>query len=321
MTHVLIVQHLAEDSRRRFEDFFREKFPELKVTIVTHHTQIEPHIGSANVLMSFGKPLGPNADKLVAMAPQLKWIQSLGTGVDNLADLPSLRRDVIVTSMHGIHGAIMSEAALTMMLALSRDLPRLIRNQEQRIWERWPARLLDKKTVGIFGIGAISKALAPRCRALGMRVVGITSSPREVEGFDKIFTREQLLQAVREIDYLVLLIPYSAETHHIVGADVLAGMKPDSYLINLARGGIVDEMALVSALNSNKLAGAALDVFSIEPLPKDHPLWTATNVLITPHVGGYGDTYDDEALTIIEANMRCFLAGDTATMINIVARS
>jgi phosphoglycerate dehydrogenase-like enzyme len=214
----------------------------------------------------------------------------------------------------------MAEAALSAMLALSRDLPRLVLNQQKRRWERWPARLLEGKTMGILGVGAIAEVLAPRCRMMGMRVIGITSSPRDIAGFDRMVARDDLAEAVRELDYFVLLTPYSKDTHHIVDARVLAAMKSDAYLVNLARGGVVDEDALLQVLRFGGIAGAALDVFSQEPLPEDHPFWSLPNVLITPHVGGFNDGYARQAIPVVLENIRRFAAGDTANMLNLVQR-
>jgi phosphoglycerate dehydrogenase-like enzyme len=320
MTRVLVLMALAEESRRRFREFFAAKFPAVAATVVAHHSELAPHIADADVLMSFGKPLGPGADAIIAQAARLKWIQCLGTGVDNIADLPSLRREVVLTNMHGVHGPAMSEAALALMLALARDLPRTARNKEARSWERWPANLLDGKTVGILGVGAIAGALTPKCKAFGMTVVGITATPHEVAGFDRMRPRDDLVRVAGELDHLVLLAPYSAATHRIVNETLLAAMKRGSYLVNIARGGLVDEDALARALHSGHLAGAALDVFEAEPLPGDHPLWRAPNLIVTPHVAGYDAGYDERAFVIIEQNMRRFLAGEPERMINIIAR-
>src|SRR5262249_4899231 len=166
------------------------------------------------------------SEEVLRPAANLKWIQTLGTGVDNLIDLPSLRKDVVVTNVHGIHGAPVSEAALASMFALGRDLPRFVRNQDQRHWGRWPARLVDRKAVGIFGLGAIAEALAPKCKALGMRVVGISGAPRAVAGFDHVYARADLKKAVAELDYFVLLTPLTPATRGIVDADILSAMKP-----------------------------------------------------------------------------------------------
>jgi len=317
MTQVLIVLSLPEKVRTRYYDHLRTTFPRVTVNMVEHHTKVDPYIGTADVLVTFGPMM---ADHVLAKAKNLKWIQALGTGIDGITDQPSLRGEVLVTHMHGFHGAPVSEAALMSMLALARDLPRSLRSQRERKWVRFPATLIRGKTVGIFGIGAIAEELAPRCKAMGMMVVGITSTKRPVAGIDRMFGRDELVTAVRGLDFLVLLTPYTPETRHIVNATVFAAMKPGSYLVNLARGGVVDEPALIEALRHGKLAGAALDVFAKEPLPEDHPFWTMDNVIITTHQGGFFDGYPDHALPVVEDNLRKFLAGDLKSMINIVKR-
>jgi phosphoglycerate dehydrogenase-like enzyme len=260
------------------------------------------------------------ADHVLEKGAKLKWIQALGTGVDGIVDRPPFREGVLVTNMHGLHGDSVPEAAVMLMLALARDLPRAMSNQHARKWDRYPSRLLKGKTAGIFGVGAIARSLAPKCKSFGMTVVGITSAVREVAGFHRVVHRDELERTVRELDFLVLLTPYTPETHGIVDAKVLAAMKPSAYLVNLARGGIVDEQALVRALREKRLAGAALDVFAHEPLPSDHPLWSMDNVIVTPHLGGFHDQYAEEALPTVVENFRKFLAGDIDSMINVVKR-
>jgi len=315
MTNLLILLGLTEAVRNQYRDRLQARFPELKIDLVDHHSKVGPHIAAADALITFTPMLTAN---VIEQATRLKWIQTLGTGVDNLIDQPALRKDVIVTNVRGIHGAPVSEAAIAAMLALARDLPAAVRAQDARQWRRWPAQLLHNKTVGIFGIGLIAEALAPKCRAFGMRVVGVSSAPRQLAGFDRIHARDELLQAVRDFDFLVLLTPLTAATRNCVGAAVFAAMKPTSFLINLARGGVVDEQALLEALKTGRIAGAALDVFNQEPLPADHPFWAMQNVIITTHQGGFCDVYIDYALPTVEANMRCFLAGDPGGMINVV---
>lgn len=317
MTQVLILLTLPEKVRTRYYDHLRARFPQASINMVDHHTKVDPHIGTADVLVTFGPMM---ADHVLAKAANLKWIQALGTGIDGITDQPSLRREVLVTNMHGFHGAPVSEAAIMSMLALARDLPRALRSQRERKWVRFPATLIRGKTVGIFGIGAIAEELAPRCKAMGMTVVGITSAKRSVAGIDRMFGRDELVTAVRDLDFLVLLTPYTPETRNIVNASVFAAMKPGSYLVNLARGGVVDEPALIEALKQGRLAAAALDVFAKEPLPEDHPLWGMDNVIITTHQGGFFDGYPDHALPVVEDNLRKFLAGDFKNMINIVKR-
>jgi len=317
MPNLLILTEVQEAMRARYKQMLLERFPELSVTVVGHHTEVDPHIADTDVLLCFSPPM---ADHVVRDAPKLKWIQALGTGVDNIVDLPSLGKEVIVTNIRGIHGAPVSEATIAFMLSLARDLPRSVHAQDRAAWERWPAQLLAGKTVGILGVGLIAEYLAPICKAFGMNVVGITGNPRETPGFDRMVRRDDLVAVAPTLDFLVVLIPMSAETRHIVGEKVFAAMKPSAYLVNVARGGVVDEPALIAALESGQIAGAGLDVFAQEPLPPDNPLWKTKNVTIFPHLGGYSQGYEERAWPTIETNMRCFLAGDLKSMVNIVRK-
>ena len=316
MANVLILLTLPEPVRSQYRDRLRRRFPEIAIDLVDHHSKTGPYIAAADALVTFAPML---SSQVLQSATRLKWIQALGTGVDNLIDQAALRKDVIVTNVRGIHGAPVSEAALAGMLALARGLPRAIRAQDERQWRRFPAQLLHDKTVGIFGIGQIAEALAPKCKAFGMRVVGVTSAPRNVPGFDRMHRRDELARVVGDFDFLVLLTPLTAATRNSIDTKIFAAMKPTSYLINLARGGVVDEPALIEALNDRRIAGAALDVFSQEPLPVDHPFWSMPNVIITTHQGGFCDVYIDYALPTVETNMECFLKGDFSGMINVVA--
>jgi len=316
MVNILVLLTLPEPIRSQYRDRLRKRFPEVAIDLVDHHSKVGPYIATTDALVTFAPMLSAH---VLASATRLKWVQALGTGVDNLIDQPTLREDVIVTNMRGIHGAPVAEAALAGMLALARGLPRALRAQNERQWQRFPAQLLHDKTVGIFGVGQIAEALAPKCKVLGMRVVGVTSAPRQVPGFDLMHRREKLAEVVGDFDFLVLLTPLSAATRNSINAGIFAAMKPTSYLINLARGGVVDEPALIAALASNRIAGAALDVFNQEPLPADHPFWSMPNVIITAHQGGFCDVYIDYALPTVETNMERFLRGDFNGMINVVA--
>jgi len=317
MTRLLILLTLPEKVRMQYYDHIRAKFPALAVDMIDHHGKAGPYVGDADILLTFGPMM---ADHVLAEAKRLKWIQALGTGVDGITDQPSLREGVIVTNMHGFHGVPVAEAAIMAMLALARGLPRALRNQAQHKWDRFPARTLKDQTVGIFGVGVIAATLAPMCKAFGMRVVGISSTVREVAGFDRIFPRSQIESAVRDVDFLVLLTPYTPQTKGIVDAKVLAGMKPSAFLVNLARGGVVDEPALIGALRSGRIAGAALDVFGQEPLPAASPLWDLPNVIVTPHLGGFFEGYPQYALPVVEENLRRFLSGDAGNLLNVVKR-
>lgn len=318
MTNTLILLTLPEDTRLQYRDGIRAAFPGMRVDLADHFSKVDPYIADADVLVTFAPML---RDEVLRKATRLRLVQALGTGVDNLIDQPSLRHDVIITNVRGIHGAPLSESAICSMLALARRLPRSIRSQDQRKWDRWASPLIEGKIAGIFGVGAIAAELAPRLKALGMRVIGITSAPeRQVAGFDAMRSSADLAAAVGDLDFLVLLTPLTPATRHVVDARVLAAMKPTSHLVNIARGGVVKESDLIAALDAGVIAGAALDVFEQEPLPPDHAWWSTRNAIITPHLAGFYDAYVERAMPTIVHNMQCFLAGKTGEMIHVVAR-
>ena len=317
MPNLLILTEVQELMRARYKAMLLEQFPQLTINVVGHHTLVEPYIADTDILLCFSPPM---ADHVVRDAPKLKWIQALGTGVDNIVDLPSLGKEVLVTNIRGIHGAPVSEATIAYMLSLARDMPRSVHAQDKSAWERWPSRLLSGKTVGILGVGLIAEYLAPICKQFGMTVIGISGTPRTAKGFDRIVARDGLANVAGELDYLVALAPLTPETRNIIGEKLLAAMKPTAYLVNVARGGVVDESALMAALESGTIAGAALDVFSQEPLPSDNPLWKTKNLTIFSHLGGYSDGYEDRAMPTIAGNMAKFLSNDLKNMINIVRK-
>ena len=316
--NLLVLLAFPEPIRNVYRDGLARAFPDLHIDVVDHHSKVGPFIGEADILVTFS---AHTAEHVFAEAAKLKWVQALGTGVDGISDSPALRPGVIVTNLRGLHGASVSEAALAGMLALSRSLMRTVHNQDAGRWERFQVSLMKGKTVGILGVGVIASELAPRCRALGMTVIGITSSPRILDGFDRMVRKDQLSAVAGDLDHLVLLAPLTHETRGIVNAEVLARMKSSAFLVNMARGGIVDEPALVEALEAGRIAGAALDVFAEEPLPAGHPFWSMPNVLITPHMAGFHSGYPDEAVPIVVENIRRFLAGDVDGMLNVVGRS
>ena len=279
--------------------------------------EAELFLAETEIMVTLGPHLGTDAANLFGRMPNLRWVQLISTGTDNVAE-HLVGTGVALTNAHGLHGRQMSEAALCAMLTLSRDIPRAIRNQDARHWDRFHSTLLSGKTVGVVGVGAIAEALAPICRAFGMRTIGISGSPRAVPGFDEMRARDGLPAAVADLDYLVLLAPYSAATHHLVGADVFAAMKPTAFVVNLARGGILDEAALLAALDAGQIAGASLDVFEREPLPADHPIWAHSKIIVTPHIGGFHDGYPADVAALMADNVRLFLSNGLDALINRV---
>jgi D-2-hydroxyacid dehydrogenase (NADP+) len=321
MTKALVyLPMLPPAARKRCFDFVRAEFPSLTVDHAETLTAIDPHIDTAEILITFGAHLGLDASSILGRAKKVEWVMALGTGVDHITDVPALRPEAMVTNMHGMHGVPMTESALSLMLAFAREMPRMVHNQEKHHWERYGSRLLYGKTVGILGIGAIAEALGPVCKAFGMKVIGISSTPRKLTGFNEIIRRDALASAIGSFDHFVILTPLTAETRNIVDAKMLAAMKPSAFLINLARGGIVDEDALIAALREKKIGGAAIDVFVQEPLPAAHPFWAMDNVILSPHIGAFNADYIEQVLPFVKENLTRFLAGDVVNMVNVVRK-
>ena len=307
--NLLILDSQAEEYRRALEP----EFPELVIRACKTENEVGAFIEKAKFLLTFNI-----SDLLIRKAVNLEWIQALGTGVDAILGLPSLPKGVLVTSTRGIHGPQMSELAVLLMLALTRRFPDTVRNQDKSGWDRWPAELLWKKKVGIFGLGAVGEEIAFRCKAFGMTVYGINRSGRGVDAVDRMFGLDGLLTVAREVDYFIVAVPLTPETRGRVGAEVVSAMKPTAFLLNLARGPVVDEKALIRALESRTIAGAGLDVFDEEPLPQGHPFWKMKNVIVTPHVGGTSTFYVSQVLPIFRENLRRYLKGERHALINVV---
>ena len=256
--------------------------------------------------------------EVLKAASGLEWIQTLTTGTDHITRVPGFTDAITLTTARGIHGPQMSELAFFLMLSLLRDAPRLAANQKAHQWERWPQALLWRKTVAVLGVGAIAEDFAKRAKAFDMTVIGISGSPRPAPFFDEMRPRSDLPAAVADADFLVVFIPLSAETEKLVNGEVFKAMKPSAYLINLARGGVVDEAALLEALSTGKIAGAGLDVFSTEPLPASSPIWEAPNAMLTPHIGGFADVIIDQGLSVLIANLELYATGNAAQFANVV---
>jgi phosphoglycerate dehydrogenase-like enzyme len=255
---------------------------------------------------------------LIAAMPRLRLLQGLTTGTEQIEAAARLRTDVVIAAARGFHGPAMSELAFLFMLGLARDIRTVLGNQRDHSWDRRPQRLLFGKTAMLVGVGRIAEELAQRCKAFGMRVAGVSSTRKSAPGFDVIHPQTALHQAASDADFLIVLAPSTAENFHLIDGAVLDAMKPTAVLINLARGEVVDEAALVRSLTGRRIAGAGLDVFETEPLPPTSPLWDMPNVLMTSHVGGMSDIYAQQVLPLLIDNLTAFVAGTPERMRFIV---
>jgi phosphoglycerate dehydrogenase-like enzyme len=247
---------------------------------------------------------------LLGRTSRLKWMQVMSAGVDRLSD-EILQSPIRIVTTSGLHGTPMGEVVLEMMLMFAKDAPACLQMKQAKEWRRYKPRLLRGQTVGILGLGSIGREIARLCRALGMKVTGLRRSDGPpVTEVDRVYPREQLQQFLGESDFVVLALPLTKETPGLIGERELRGMKPSAYLINVARGAVVDEGALIRALEENWIAGAGLDVFIQEPLPPDSRFYGLPNVIFSPHISGEMPDYESRATEIFCANLRRYITGE-----------
>jgi phosphoglycerate dehydrogenase-like enzyme len=262
--------------------------------------------------------------EIFAKAKRLRWIQFGSSGIDHTLFPELLASDVILTNISGIHRTPVAEHVLGLMLAMSRCIDVSLRSQFDRRYDRSQiaprAEELCGKTVGVLGLGKIGMEIARLCKCLGMRVIGTKRTPIQAPDYvDEVLSAADLDEVLKTSDYLVLVLPLTEGSKSLLGARELGLMKPTARIINVGRGAMIDEGALGEALSSGKLAGAALDVFTQEPLPPDSALYGFPNVIITPHVAGSHYGYAEKAFEIFRSNLDAFEAG--RPMINVFDRN
>lgn len=285
---------------------------------------------SVKVLYTFYLP----AD--LSRAPKLKWVQLHAAGVDNLLDHPLMKSDILLTTASGIHATPIAEYVFTSVLAFNRQVPQMLHYQGRREWPQGRWNLFARpelrgSTLGVVGYGSIGREVGRIARCFGMRVVaakrsvsqmrdvgyaGQDTGDREGTLLDEVFPTERRSEMLSLCDYVVVAVPLTSETRGLIGEAELRAMKPSAYLVNISRGGTVDEGALIKALREGWIAGAGLDVFEEEPLPSDSPLYDLENVILSPHVSGFTLRYDERASDLFAENLGRYLAGEP--LLNLV---
>ncbi|WP_168120301.1 D-2-hydroxyacid dehydrogenase [Paenibacillus sp. HB172176] len=264
-----------------------------------------PHLEGAEIIIGWNNKA---AEACLKPNTRLKWIQNWGAGVDRMPLADMAAYGVALTNASGVHAYPISETIFSMMLAFARNLHQSIRNQERNDWKSTGAlREIHGATMGVVGVGAIGEETARLGKAFGMTVLGVRRSGEQAPNVDRMFRHDGLGEVLRMSDFVVNTLPHTTETHRMFGKQQFAWMKPSAYYINIGRGGTTDTEAMIEALRSGEIAGAGLDVFEQEPLPKDSPLWGMDNVLITPHNSGSTVHYDDRALDIFLENLQAYL--------------
>ena len=286
---------------RAYADLIRLPRKGLTVHVASSFEEAAALIGGAEILYAWNFP-----SPLLPFATRLSWAQCMGAGVERFIG-PELPQRVIVTRAAGIFGPWMAEYTLGRCLWVTQRIEHFRRRQSERRWEPMDPIPLRGQTLCIVGLGDIGRHIGRTARGLGMTVIGVSRSGRRVKEAGRVYRTGALSQALGQADFAVLTVPLSADTRGLIGAAELAAMKPSAWLINIARGPVVDEKALVEALRERRIGGAVLDVFEQEPLPADHPFWALDNVAVTPHISG--PSTPAEIAPIFNDNLRRYLSG------------
>jgi phosphoglycerate dehydrogenase-like enzyme len=255
------------------------------------------------------------------IAKNLKWVHSHSAGVDWVLNVPELvESDVIVTNTTGGHADTISEHTIGMLISLTRGFPQLARAQQEKRWAQ-PLEFkpigLSGRTMGVIGLGNIGKAIARVANAMRMNVIAIDARSLECPDYvQDCWGLDSLPRLLKESDVVVVTVPFTPETKDMIGADEIAQMKDDSYLVGISRGGIINEQALADALKSGKLAGAAVDVTATEPLPSEDPIWDAPNLIITPHCCGTSEQTYRDVTEFLRTNLKRYFDGEP--LVNVI---
>ena len=278
------------------------------------------HLAEADFLWDI-PPLTMLPSRDLSWAPRLKWVQTTSSGVGPVVEaLNFSATDIIVTTARGIHAAPLSEFVMMAILNHIKRLPYLQAEQSKHRWQRYCGESLIGKSVAIIGAGEVGHRVAMRCKNFGMRVAAMSRSLTEkagaARGYDRVFHRGDMAEVLSVSDAVILCVPHTPETEGMIDARMFRAMKPGCVLVNIARGQVIDEGAMIDALKSGQLGFAALDVAAIEPLPAESPLWDLPNVLISPHSASTVEAENELITDLFIHNMGCMLNGSPEQMKN-----
>jgi phosphoglycerate dehydrogenase-like enzyme len=290
----------------------QQDFPDHRFLQLQNYDRVPEEIPDTDVFI--GWSLRP--EQFVA-AKKLRWVHSPAAAVHQLMFPELVRSNIVVTNSTGIHGPVVAEHAIAVLLALAKRLPQAMQYQARQEWSQdqlWhgqprPREVADA-TVVVIGMGGIGREFTTRAKSLGMKILAVRENPgKGLDGADAVYRSSQIDEVLPVADYVLLCTPVTPATTGIINASRLNKMKSDAYLINVARGPLIDEAALLQALKHRRIAGAALDVFNEEPLPADSPFWSLDNALITPHTAAVTDRLWERHYRLIVENLKRFMAG------------
>lgn len=306
---------LSARYRTRDLDRIRAAAPGARLVTVSAEGLADGSLDDVEVLLR-GRLSVEAFDRLIARAPRLAWVHSAAVGVER-AITPAVRgRGIVITNARGVFSRPIAEYVLMMILAVSRRLPELLELQRERTWQPLEGAELRDVTVGIVGFGSIGRAVAELAAAFGCRIIASRRRPDaqagedgEAPSVDRLLGPDGLVELLGESDFVVLATPLTPETEAMIGERTIAAMKPGGWLINVARGALVDERALIAALRAGQIGGAILDALVEEPLPPDSPLYDLPNVIVTPHTSWSSGRVLDRSVELFCDNLRLFAAG------------
>jgi phosphoglycerate dehydrogenase-like enzyme len=244
------------------------------------------------------------------VTPRLRWVQACSSGIGHITATGVLPDDVPLTNAAGVHADALGESVMAAVLFHAKRLPERLERQRRRAWEELHCKELRGQVIVVLGTGHIGSAVAARAHAFGMHVVGVRRTPRPTPHFDSVVGTARLLDVLPQADYLVIACPLTRETEGLIGAEALAALRPSAYLINVSRGRVVQEMALLEALATGSLSGAYLDAHAQEPLSDEHPFWNATGVTVIPHDSHSSPYIGDNIVALFTDNLRRYIAGE-----------
>jgi phosphoglycerate dehydrogenase-like enzyme len=289
-------------------DSVAARFPDDRVLAIADEKGLAA-AADAEVAFSGNNPR--RVRQLLDATPKLRWYHTVSAGVENMP-LPELaQRGIVLTNNSGSYDIQIAEHLMAFVFAASRQLHRYRDQQRAALWKEQEHRELRAATIVVYGMGSIGGEIARLASAIGMRVIGVrrTAGPSE-PGVERVVAADRLAEVVGEADYLAIAAPLTPATRGAISGNVISRMKPTAWIMNIARGAIVDEPAMIEALQAKRIGGAALDVFTTEPLPPESPLWKLENVIVTPHHSGSSPRVAERSLALFAENLRRYKAGE-----------
>ncbi|CAG9620656.1 D-2-hydroxyacid dehydrogenase [Sutcliffiella rhizosphaerae] len=309
---LLVTHNIGEEYLHQLNEIL----PEWKVVAGKEEELWTAHAKNAEVIVGWKKELQKH---VLHNESKLRWIQSWSAGVNSMPLNALDEKGVLLTSANGVHAYPISETIFAMMLGLTRKIHTYVRQQQTKEWHHAHMNMeIHEKTIGIIGVGEIGQETAKIAKAFRMNVLGVRHSGVSHEYVDKMYTPRELKEVLPQCDYIVITVPLTQETNKLIGKNEFILMKDSAFLINIGRGEVIDEEALIHALNNKEIAGAGLDVFENEPLDKNSPLWTMENVIVTPHTSGSTQHYTKRVIeNIFLPNLKKYI-NENNELINLV---